>query len=67
MTPYYADDLVTIYHGDAFAQLGLLDEAAVGVDYHSGRDGVLPRSIAGDVDCSLRDRLVWLWGGRDEG
>lgn len=70
MTPYYQDDACTIYHGDcAFMDEWLQGDVLVtdppyGVNYHSGHTGVLPRSIIGDDDTSLRDLILDKWGQR---
>lgn len=71
MTPYYQDDLVTIYHSDCRDGTGLwpLDGTMVtdppfGIDYESGHDGVLSRSIIGDSDVSLRDHVLAEWNSR---
>ena len=69
MTPYYQDDLVTIYHGDCremFASEYLYADVLVtdppyGIAYESGRDGTLSRSILGDSDTSLRDGVLAHW------
>lgn len=70
MTPYYSDDLVTLYHGDSI--LGdwsvwvegdvLLSDVPYGIDYKSNaRRQILERSIAGDYDTFLRDEALRLW------
>lgn len=69
MRPYYADDLVTIYHGDCrllgseWLRAGvLLTDPPYGVKYKSGKPGKLPRSIKGDDDTSERDAALAMWG-----
>jgi hypothetical protein len=70
MTPYYADDAVTIYHGDAREILPCLEadvmvtDPPYGIEYRSGQFGVLDRSIEGDQDTSLRDDVLDWWRGR---
>ena len=70
MKPYYHDEKagITIYHGSA---LEIAIEADVmvtdppfGIDYESGQFGVLPRSIVGDKDTSLRDTVLSAWKHR---
>lgn len=69
--PYYADDHVTLYHGDALdldfdawwteADV-LVTDPPYGIDYRSGsRRVALARSIAGDADTSVRDRALGFW------
>lgn len=68
--PYYADDAVTLYHGDC-RDVGEWIEADVlvtdppyGIDYRSGsRRQTLARSIAGDKDTRLRDYVLDVWSG----
>lgn len=70
--PYYADDHVTLYHGDCLdltldawwteADV-LVTDPPYGIDYRSGsRRVTLARSIAGDADTSVRDQALGLWG-----
>lgn len=70
-TPYYTDDAVTLYHGDAIdlaldawwteADV-LVTDPPYGIDYRSGsRRVTLARSIAGDADTSVRDQALGLW------
>ncbi len=40
MTPYYSDDLVTIYHGDCREWVGASFDLVTDPPY--GRDGLLP-------------------------
>ena len=70
VTPYYEHGGITIYHGD-FRDVMPHVEADVmvtdppfGIAYRSGRDGVLPRSIRGDLDVSLRDDALAAWAPR---
>ena len=67
-TPYYADDHVTLYHGDCLEVtewLGadvLVTDPPYGIDYRSGsRRVTLARSIAGDADTSVRDQALGFW------
>lgn len=63
--PYYQDDAVTIYHGDA-NEFDRWSEVAVvvmdppyGIDYRSGKGSeALARSIAGDKDTTARDLVL---------
>lgn len=72
MTPYYSDDLVELYHGDARDILpGVIERADVivmdppyGIGWSSGHAGVLPRSIEGDGDSMLRDWALEEWAGK---
>lgn len=63
MTPYYADDLVTLYHGDARDGLPdadvLVTDPPYGMAYESGWTG---SSIANDHDASTRDAVLQAWG-----
>lgn len=69
--PYYQDDAVTLYHGDATE---LLDELAAdvlitdppyGIAYKSGsRRQTVAASIKGDEDTSLRDAVLNWWGDK---
>jgi site-specific DNA-methyltransferase (adenine-specific) len=72
MTPYYADDLVTIYHGDCREWTAAWQLAAVmvtdppyGIEFSSGMGGkFLDTSMASDGDTSVRDRALVRWGSR---
>ena len=71
MTAYYADDLVTLYHGDSRKHLAwlaadiLLTDPPYGISYKSGRRrDTLAASILGDEDTSLRDDALERWGSR---
>lgn len=71
MTPYYQDDLVTLFHGDC-REIGAWLEADVlvtdppyGMALRSGRGGAFGESkIAGDEDVRLRDEILQRWGQR---
>lgn len=70
--PYYQDDLVTLYHGDALTASGwltadvMVSDPPFGIDYCSGSDRVdgSARSIEGDKDTSTRDTALAVWGDR---
>lgn len=73
MDPYYSDDLVTLYHGDCRDIIEwltadvLVTDPPYGIGYRRGKwagergqgghDG-----IAGDLDTSVRDDVLKLWG-----
>lgn len=67
--PYYHDDLVTLWHGDALEVPGWLQadvmvcDPPYGIAYSSNaqRQTSTPRSIAGDHDTRLRDRALRDW------
>jgi hypothetical protein len=69
--PYYADDLVTLYHGDCreidawlWADV-LVTDPPYGIDYQSGqRRDTLAASIIGDKDTAVRDAVLAAWGDR---
>ena len=69
MTPYYQDDLVTLYHGDCLEVTEwlqadvLVTDPPYGMGYHSGRRKAGDH-IAGDGDTTLRDRVLAIWGDR---
>jgi len=73
MTPYYSDNLVTLYHGDCREITGWLAADVLVTDPPYGRNwrqGRLSRSksdahpgIAGDKDTSTRDAALAMWGG----
>jgi DNA modification methylase len=68
MTPYYADDLVTIYHGDCREWMPeadvLVTDPPYGMGYQSNFALTGPsRPIAGDGDTTLRDWLLSVWTG----
>jgi site-specific DNA-methyltransferase (adenine-specific) len=68
--PYYADDHVTLYHGDCleFADVWtaadvLVTDPPYGYAYASGRaDTAWPEAIANDTDTAARDAVLSLWG-----
>lgn len=69
MTPYYRDDLVTLYLGDAreidewAAADVLLADPPYGISYQSGQKSeTIARSILNDHDTSVRDALLAMWG-----
>jgi DNA modification methylase len=68
--PYYEQDGIVIYHGDCLPMLATIQAGVMvtdppyGIGYESNWPGVLPRSIQGDVDTSVRDRALALWGER---
>jgi DNA modification methylase len=69
--PYFSDDFVTIYHGDAreiFPQVSadvFVSDVPYGIAYKSGaRRDKLADSIQGDADTSLRDWALQMWGSR---
>lgn len=71
MTPYYADDAVTIYLGDCrevaewLAGDVLVTDPPYGMALRSGRGGAFGRSeIAGDDTTEVRDAALALWAGR---
>jgi len=67
VTPYYQDDLVTLYHGDCREHTAWLDadvlvtDPPYGVAHVSGWDKE-KRAIAGDRDTGIRDTALTLWG-----
>jgi DNA modification methylase len=65
VTPYYADDLVTIYHGDCREWMpdadALVTDPPYGMAYESGWSG---RSIRNDHDASARDDVLAKWSPR---
>lgn len=70
--PYYQDDFVTLFHGDARERdewLGadvLATDPPYGISWRRGAlRGPKPRpGIAGDGDCSARDAILESWGDR---
>lgn len=74
MTPYYFDDLVTLYHADCREMLDTLGhlfesdclvfDPPYGIDYQSGapREQGNARSIANDKDTAVRDYVLERWG-----
>jgi site-specific DNA-methyltransferase (adenine-specific) len=72
-TPYYQDDLVTLYHGDCLevtewlAADVLVTDPPYGQAYKSGRgnaSSLAARSIANDESTAVRDAALALWGDR---
>lgn len=74
MKPYYNHGGITIYCGDCrefitdAMQSGmgpafLVTDPPYGINYNSGWEGSIPRSIQGDKDPSLRDWVVAAWNG----
>lgn len=65
MTPYYSDDSVTIYHGDCREWMPeadvLVTDPPYGLNYQSGWEGRLDRSIVGDADATFRDDVLSRW------
>lgn len=70
MTPYYADDLVTIYHGDArdvpLAGDVMVTDPPYGIAYRGKPSDarVLADRIEGDDDTALRDLILARWSAR---
>ena len=77
MDPYYADDMVTLYHGDCLEIDEWLDADVLVTDPPYGMNaglvvpGQLPTSrsrnterIAGDQDTRVRDAVLDRWGDR---
>jgi site-specific DNA-methyltransferase (adenine-specific) len=77
MKPYYADDSVTLYHGDCREVTAWLEadvlvtDPPYGMGYSGfgGRKGEPRRAsgrltIAGDADAASRDEILALWGDR---
>lgn len=69
--PYYQDDLVTLYHGDCRKVTAWLEADALvcdvpyGIAYQSGsRRQTLASSIDGDLDTTVRDDVLEMWGDR---
>ena len=71
-TPYYQDDLVTLFHGDCLeetAWLGadvLVTDPPYGMGYYlhsrAGKNTAL--EIVGDNDTTSRDRMLSVWGNK---
>ena len=70
MKPYYADELVTLFCGDCrevtewLSADVLICDPPYGIEYESGWDATLARSIDGDEDTALRDWMLEQWGSR---
>lgn len=69
MTPYYSDDFVTLYHGDARDQPlegeVMLTDPPYGIDYRTGRPRLAgnAREIEGDKSTAVRDEVLAAWDG----
>lgn len=74
MEPYYADESVTLWHGDCTGIAAwqadadaLVTDPPYGIAYCSNwGSGTLARSIAGDADTSVRDAALACWQQYDE-
>ena len=68
-TPYYQDDLITLYLGDCLEHTHWLDadvlvtDPPYGMNYFSGRRKADDR-IVGDQSVNLRDDVLEVWGDR---
>ena len=69
MKPYYADETVTLYHGDCLEVLAWLEadvlvtDPPYGMAFFSGHvPGRPPRKIAGDTTTEVRDAVRSMWG-----
>lgn len=70
--PYYTDENVTLWHGDALdladhwtGAAALVTDPPYGIAYRSNsRRDTLARSIAGDEDTTARDAVLAAWGDR---
>lgn len=68
--PYYADELITLYHGDCLEHSEwwtgadvLVTDPPYGMKLRSGRGGAFGASqIEGDDDPSTRDAALAIWG-----
>jgi DNA modification methylase len=68
VTPYYSDDLVTIYHGDCREWMPdadvLVTDPPYGIDYASNRGGKFLRStVENDRTTAARDEVLDRWSG----
>lgn len=74
MKPYYADDLVSLYHGDcreilpsifdAFQVTAVVTDPPYGIAYASGQIGKFrDQAIANDDDTTARDQVLALCAG----
>lgn len=68
-TPYYTDDLVTLYHGDCLTETAwlaadvLVSDVPYGMSMKSSRRGQFGDStVAGDESTDARDTAVTMWG-----
>ena len=80
MTPYYQDDLVTLYHADVLEHLDVLGQAdvmvtdppygtqpnsdKVGYGRRVQESGFRGQRIANDVTTDVRDTVLEMWGER---
>jgi site-specific DNA-methyltransferase (adenine-specific) len=74
VTPYYADEWVTIYHGDCreidawLAADVLVTDPPYGIDWRRGPNtnaySKAHAGIIGDEDTSVRDHALRLWGSK---
>lgn len=77
LTPYYADDAVTLYHADCLQHLDVLDQADVmvtdppyGIDWSPAKGGyrgkgsqtVIKSAIKNDQNLVARDAALAVWG-----
>ena len=69
--PYYADDKVTLYHGDCLEHPEwwtgadvLVTDPPYGLDYESGWPASFPRRVTNDATPAVRDAAIALWGAR---
>lgn len=71
LTPYYESGGIRLYHGDCRGIVELewlsadvlVTDPPYGIDYQSGWESTMARSIAGDGDTSLRDGVLERWDG----
>jgi site-specific DNA-methyltransferase (adenine-specific) len=68
VTPYYADDIVTIYHGDCREWMPEADvivtDPPYGIGFASNKPGRFQGvAVANDDDCSVRDAVLAAWDG----
>lgn len=70
ITPYYQDDLVTLYLGDALEVREwltadvLVTDPPYGMAYVSNWRAGVTDPMAGDQDTAVRDRALEMWGDR---
>ena len=72
MSIYYQDEWVTLYHGHSIDDHRewltadvMVSDVPYGIAYRSNSRRIdMPRSIAGDLDTSLRDAALEAWGDR---
>jgi site-specific DNA-methyltransferase (adenine-specific) len=75
MNPYYADESVTLYHGDCREVTAWLEADVLvtdppygiafttGMDHRKNTDRNRTRDVAGDLDTSARDYVLTMWAG----